>query len=362
MVKMGGEVMGTSSTYTELKADLHSIDKYEGDLKNTMPLQPVKNKIKWVLLLYLIFFHLGSVYGVYLVFASAKIYTTIFGFSLFVASDIGITAGVHRLWSHKTYKAKWPLRFILMIMYTLAFQYSIYHWSIDHRIHHKYSDTSSDPYNSKRGFFFSHIGWLVVNKHPDYYEKRRKLDVNDLKNDPIVAFQKKYYYQLVVLICFCIPTAIPVYFWGETYLNSFFVASILRFVFMLHVTCLVNSVAHIWGNRPFDASIYPANNLYVAIATFGEGWHNYHHVFPWDYKAAELGNYKVNLTTAFIDFFALIGWAYDLKTVSAEMIQKRAKRTGDGTYNNANEIWGWDDSNICSEDRKLTIILNRKDD
>jgi len=114
----------------------------------------------------------------------------------------------------------------------------------------------------------------------------------------------------------------------------------------------------------------------VSLGALGEGWHNYHHVFPWDYKAAELGNYRANLTTAFIDFFALIGWAYDMKTVSNDMIVKRAGRTGDGThsngdgkhstedntYSNGDRIWGWDDSNICNEDRKLTTIINKKDD
>ena len=110
--------------------------------------------------------------------------------------------------------------------------------------------------------------------------------------------------------------------------------------------------------------------------TLGEGWHNYHHVFPWDYKTAELGNYRYNLTTGFIDFFAKLGWAYDLKTVSDEMIQKRANRTGDGTndYSNIkldqfteeehhshegeNLIWGWDDADMTETDKKLAKIIN----
>ena len=77
----------------------------------------------------------------------------------------------------------------------------------------------------------------------------------------------------------------------------------------------------------------------------GEGWHNYHHVFPWDYKTAELGDYSANVTTAFIDFFAKIGWAYDLKTVSADIIEKRAQRTGDGSH----PVWGWGDKDLPSE-------------
>lgn len=113
--------------------------------------------------------------------------------------------------------------------------------------------------------------------------------------------------------------------------------------------------------------INPAENLGVAIGAMGEGWHNYHHVFPWDYKTAELGNYRANFTTAFIDFFAKIGWAYDLKTVSAQMIKKRVERTGDGTHevystdhNHEGEVWGWDDKDMPQEEKAEALITYRK--
>lgn len=82
----------------------------------------------------------------------------------------------------------------------------------------------------------------------------------------------------------------------------------------------------------FPRKIQPAENIGVAIVALGEGWHNYHHVFPWDYKAAELGNYKLNFTTFFLDLFAKIGWAYDLKEPSKELIRKTAEKYGDGTH------------------------------
>ncbi|KAG8233531.1 hypothetical protein J437_LFUL013547 [Ladona fulva] len=118
-----------------------------------------------------------------------------------------------------------------------------------------------------------------------------------------------------------------------------------RFCVTLNIAFFVNSVAHMWGNRPYDRYISPVENMAVSIAALGEGWHNYHHVFPWDYKTSELGHYSLNLTTAFIDFFAWIGWAYDLKTVSSELVQQRAKRTGDGSR----PVWGWGDSDIPRE-------------
>ncbi len=128
----------------------------------------------------------------------------------------------------------------------------------------------------------------------------------------------------------------------------------------------------------FCRSINPAENKGVAIFAFGEGWHNYHHVFPWDYKTAELGRYKYNFTAAFIDFFAWIGWAYDLKTVSDKVVRDRVRRTGDGTWRNEKESstaadatqmiansmgmsgggpWGWGDKDIPMGDAQVTQTL-----
>jgi len=96
--------------------------------------------------------------------------------------------------------------------------------------------------------------------------------------------------------------------------------------------------------------------LGVAVFALGEGWHNYHHVFPWDYKTAELGNYRANLTTAFIDFFSRIGWAYDLKTVPLSMVKRRVERTGDGSH----EVWGWGDKDMSQEDMDEAQVINKE--
>lgn len=108
--------------------------------------------------------------------------------------------------------------------------------------------------------------------------------------------------------------------------------------------------------------INPSENITVALLAMGEGWHNYHHVFPWDYKAAELGNYKLNMTTAFIDFFAKIGWAYDLKSVSTETVRKRMERTGINAHHHVNEnpSWGWDDKDLSQSDREAATIINKQ--
>ncbi|GLV32015.1 Desaturase 1 [Carabus blaptoides fortunei] len=128
-----------------------------------------------------------------------------------------------------------------------------------------------------------------------------------------------------------LPVSIPVYLWDETYYNSLFVAFFARTVLLLNITWLVNSAAHIWGTRPFDKFLQPVESKFVAIVSIGEGWHNYHHAFPWDYRASELGS-RFNFTSYVIDILSYLGLAYDLRVASDSMIQHRVKKAGDGTH------------------------------
>ncbi|XP_030028979.2 acyl-CoA Delta(11) desaturase [Manduca sexta] len=275
------------------------------------------------------YLHIAAFYGVYLCFTAAKWQTVLFAYLSYVAATIGVTAGAHRLWSHKSFKAKIPLQVILMIFVSMANQ-RVTHWVRDHRLHHKYSDTDADPHNAARGFFYSHIGWLFVKKHPEVKKRGKLIDLSDLFSNPVLNFQHRYSKSFIPTVCFIIPTIIPVLFWGETLSNSWNLV-IMRYVFNFHVFFLVNSAAHIWGNKPYDKNIMSTESKAVALATLGEGYHNFHHVFPWDYRSAELRNTVLNYTKTFIELCAKIGWAYDLKTVPYEMVVSRATRTGDGS-------------------------------
>ncbi|KAF5308630.1 hypothetical protein FQR65_LT06091 [Abscondita terminalis] len=248
------------------------------------------------------------------------------------ANGFGITGGVHRFWSHRSYKAKLPLRIILMICFSMAAQNSIYDWVRDHRVHHKFTETDADPHNSKRGFFFAHVGWLMMKKHPDVVKKGKEVDMSDVLADPVVRFHQKHFGLLKLLLGFIVPAVVPPLLWGEDWFWSITFISIFRYVLSLNCTWLVNSAAHIWGAKPYDKKISPSENLGVSIMSMGEGWHNYHHTFPWDYKTAELGKYSVNLTTFWIDVFAKIGWAYDLKTPSKTLIENVIRNHGDGSH------------------------------
>lgn len=128
----------------------------------------------------------------------------------------------------------------------------MYIWVRDHRQHHKFSDTDADPHNSNRGFFFSHIGWLMARKHPAVIAKGRAIDMSDLENDAIVMWQKVFYKPLYVIFAIGFPVAIPVWLWDESYLNSFFVSYMARYILQLNGTWLVNSWAHMFGYKPYD--------------------------------------------------------------------------------------------------------------
>ncbi|MCJ8730565.1 hypothetical protein PDJAM_G00185910 [Pangasius djambal] len=287
-------------------------------------------KIVWRNVVLMTLLHIGAVYGLTLV-PSAKAFTLLWAWACFLISAMGVTAGVHRLWSHRSYKAKLPLRIFLAIANSMAFQNDIYEWSRDHRAHHKYSETNADPHNAKRGFFFSHIGWLLVRKHPDVIEKGSKLDLSDLKADGVVMFQRRYYKLSVVVMCFLIPTLVPWYFWGESLFLGFFIPGLLRYCVTLNASWLVNSAAHMWGMRPFDRNINPRENRFVAFSAVGEGFHNYHHTFPYDYATSEYGS-VLNFTKMFIDFMSYIGLAQDRKKPTHDTVMARVQRTGDGSH------------------------------
>ncbi|XP_013187169.1 acyl-CoA Delta-9 desaturase isoform X1 [Amyelois transitella] len=314
-------------------------------------------KIVWRNVIAFALLHIGGVYGAYLFLFKAMWLTDLFAVFLYLCSGLGVTAGAHRLWAHKSYKARLPLRLLLTVFNTIAFQDAVIDWARDHRLHHKYSETDADPHNATRGFFFSHIGWLLVRKHPQIKEKGPTIDLNDLRADPVLHFQKKYYLYLMPLACFVMPTLVPT-LWGESLWNAYFVCAIFRYIYVLNVTWLVNSAAHAWGSKPYDKNINPVETKPVSLVVLGEGFHNYHHTFPWDYKTAELGDYSLNFSKLFIDAMAKIGWAYDLKTVSPDVIEKRVKRTGDGSHH----VWGWDDKDVPVEEKEEATIFNPSKD
>ncbi|XP_026330488.1 (11Z)-hexadec-11-enoyl-CoA conjugase-like, partial [Hyposmocoma kahamanoa] len=291
-----------------------------------------KHEIVWINAIGFLILHILGLWGLAIALTGGITFKTFIWFVivLLLATE-GVTIGAHRLYTHKTFKAKPALRAILLIMQTMAGQNSMFIWCRDHRLHHRYSDTDGDPHNSKRGFFFCHIGWLMSKKHPYVIELGRRIDMTDLQADWMVMFQKKYYYYLYLIFAILIPAWVPVYFFGESWLNSILFVYVFRYIFELNGTWLVNSAAHLWGTRPYDKNLQPVESWFVSFISLGEGWHNYHHAFPWDYKCAELSE-LFNYSAKIIKFFETIGWASDLKVASPELVNSRISRAGDGTH------------------------------
>ena len=153
---------------------------------------PPPRKIVWFNVFYMSLLHLFATYGVYLAASHALYKTLAWSVLLYLTGGLGVTAGAHRLWSHRSYKAKFPLRIFLMLMNCISGENSLYDWTRDHRVHHKFSETDADPHNACRGMFFAHVGWLLVRKHPDVITKGKNIDLSDLKEDNVIMFQKRF--------------------------------------------------------------------------------------------------------------------------------------------------------------------------
>lgn len=145
-------------------------------------------KIKWINLILLVYFHIAS----YQNFFATKLWSSHIILMIGIMSTgLGISFGAHRYFTHKSFKANLPLRILMLVCQTFSGQESLILWARNHRIHHKFVDTDADPHNSKRGFFFSHVGWLLVKKHPDVIAAGKKIDISDLTSDPMLTFQHK---------------------------------------------------------------------------------------------------------------------------------------------------------------------------
>eukprot|EP00026_Physarum_polycephalum_P005091 Phypoly_transcript_05119.p1 GENE.Phypoly_transcript_05119~~Phypoly_transcript_05119.p1 ORF type:complete len:599 (+),score=47.52 Phypoly_transcript_05119:245-1798(+) len=242
--------------------------------------------------------------------------TKIFTFLFFLASQFGMTAGYHRLFAHKAFRVRDPTKLILILLGTACMQRSVLWWVRDHRAHHKYTDTDKDPYNATRGFWYSHIGWLLVKSEPAE-SSRLPVPMDDLNHDPMLVWQYKYYVPISILVAFVFPISVCC-LWGDFW-GGVFYATALRVLAAHEVTFFVNSLAHYWGDMPFADEHTPRDNMIVAILTCGEGYHNFHHEFPFDYRNTTKF-YQFDTAKWVIAGLSYIGQTYDLKRAPNRLI------------------------------------------
>ncbi|GJJ15536.1 hypothetical protein Clacol_009814 [Clathrus columnatus] len=228
--------------------------------------------------------------------------------------------GYHRLWSHRSYNASLPLRLFLLMGGTSAVQGSCYWWARAHRAHHRHTDTDRDPYNSKRGLLWTHIGWIIVKS--DLHSGTT--DISDLRNDPLIQWQHRWYFTLQAIFGHLLPAMMPGLIWND-WKGGICFSGALRLTLAHHASFAINSLAHYLGETTYDDALSPRDSLTTAILTLGEGYHNFHHQFPTDYRNA-FHWYQYDPTKWFIAICSLLKLAKNLRVFPRNEIQKGALR------------------------------------
>ncbi|XP_043469523.1 acyl-CoA Delta(11) desaturase-like [Leptopilina heterotoma] len=290
-----------------------------------------KNMI-WRYFCFITLWHVIGFYGFITFPYSTHKLTTLWIVIVYLYAVFGLCGGAHRYWSHRSFKAKLPLQIILAGGHYTVGILRIYDWVKIHRVHHKYTDMDADPHNASRGFFYAHIGWWVQKKNPEFLKRLKEIDMSDVKADPVANFGDKYYYSMLTLMTVILPSLVPIFLWNESFYWAILSQAFMRYVLALNSILLINSAAHMFGSKPFNRYIMPSENRLVVLLTTGEGWHNFHHTFPWDFRAGGIDKYDFNLTSFLIKQFEKIGWAYDLKTASNDLIKATSIKRGDGSH------------------------------
>ncbi|KAI5777831.1 hypothetical protein EDC01DRAFT_635493 [Geopyxis carbonaria] len=246
-----------------------------------------------------------------------KMQTLIWSVFYYFCTGLGITAGYHRLWAHTSYSATTPLKIYLAAVGGGAVEGSIRWWSRDHRAHHRYTDTDKDPYSVRKGLLYSHMGWMIMKQNP---KRIGRTDISDLNEDPVVVWQHKNYLWVVGFMGLLFPSAVAGLLWNDWW-GGFIYAGILRICFVQQATFCVNSLAHYLGDQPFDDRNSPRDHVITALVTLGEGYHNFHHEFPSDYRNA-IEWHQYDPTKWIIWTWKQLGLAYDLKEFRANEIEK----------------------------------------
>ncbi|KZT10376.1 delta 9-fatty acid desaturase protein [Laetiporus sulphureus 93-53] len=350
----------------EVPIDMDIPDNYVAwTIKNQKPLPPVTWSSLYKELNYLSLYVLTitpaiAIWGAFHV--KLRWETALWSVIYYFITGLGITAGYHRLWAHRSYNASRPLQYALAMAGSGAVEGSIKWWCRGHRAHHRYTDTELDPYNAHRGFWWSHIGWMLI-------KPRRKpgvADVSDLSKNEIVRWQHRWYVQLIIGMGFLVPTFVAGLGWGD-WAGGFFYAGAARLCFVHHSTFCVNSLAHWLGDTPFDDKHTPRDHVITALATIGEGYHNFHHQFPMDYRNA-IRWYQYDPTKWFIWVCQKLGLASHLKVFPDNEVKKgqltmqlkRLRETQEGLVfaPDVNElpIISWESFQEQSGKRALVVI------
>ncbi|HEV3458304.1 MAG TPA: hypothetical protein VHG32_17225 [Thermoanaerobaculia bacterium] len=234
--------------------------------------------------------------------------------ALWLAVGVSVTGGYHRLFAHKTYQASWPVRLFYLVFGAAALENSVLNWTADHRIHHSEVDQERDPYNIQKGFWWAHMGWIFFEN-----ETPPVTVVRDLLDDPLVRWQARWYAPIGIGVAFGIPLLVGLAT-GHV-LGCLLIGGVLRVVVSHHGTFFINSLCHMVGRQPYSREHSARDSSVMAVLAFGEGYHNFHHSFPFDYRNG-VKTWHFDPAKWAIYGLSVIGLARDLRRASDAVILK----------------------------------------
>jgi len=228
-----------------------------------------RQQINWLIITILTLLHIGAIAAFFMFSWQALIAAVIL---IWVATGFGISLGYHRLHTHRSYKVPRLLEYFFAVCGTLTLEGGPIFWVATHRIHHQKSDQPGDPHSPRDGAWWSHIGWILVGESKHNNTRLMAKYAPDLAKDKFYVWLNDYHwvFSVVLGIVLLLVGGLPMLLWGGC----------LRIVVGLHFTWAVNSATHMWGSRRFATRDDSRNNWWVALVTFGEGWHNNHHAHP----------------------------------------------------------------------------------
>ena len=264
-------------------------------------------------LIFLIIVHALAILSLpYIYFYGITIWETAFHLAAALSGGFGITALYHRAWAHNAVTFARPVEYVLSICSGFLVQMPARQWISTHIKHHQHTDHEEDPYNIQRGFWWAHFEWIIFAPVPPIVLPKR------LTDNPVVAWQQRYYWVISAVLNVVIPITLSFVvglpWWGGLLL------SILRIAVMSHVIFAVNSVCHVWGERPFTQAV-SARDVWWFPFVLGEQYHNYHHAFPRDYRHG-VGRLAFDPTKWLIALLARVGLARNLFAIPADRVQK----------------------------------------
>jgi fatty-acid desaturase len=270
--------------------------------------------INWVTTVVLVIFHAAALAAFFFIDWKAMAFSAVLYWAC-ISGGIGM--GYHRLLTHRGYKIPKPLEYLLAILGTMTLEGGPIFWVATHRIHHQRSDQEGDPHSPRDGAFWSHVGWIIFGeaKHNDTSAMAKYAP--DMAKDPFYRWLNTYHY-----IPLTISGLLQLYFGGLPWLLW---GTFMRVTIGLHATWFVNSATHIWGARRFLTRDDSRNNWWVALLTFGEGWHNNHHAHPSSSRHG-LAWYELDVTWLQIRFLQMLGIIRNVQAVNLrEVEEKEAK-------------------------------------